>query len=74
MVRVGTRAFPWRYDVQDGTGYSSSTHPAGQWQRGALVRAAQPAFNLPDYNAMRDRSMNPNAQRVTKRKRFRRGR
>lgn len=42
---ASTRSFERRYDVQQYTGYASSTVPGGQWARGVLVRMHQPSFH-----------------------------
>lgn len=65
------RSFGWRYDVQEGTGYPSSTAANGQWYRGVLYRSAAPAFRLPPEQMMLDRTASA-APPPRKRGRFRR--
>ncbi len=46
------RLMPWRYDVQAGTGYSSSTVARGKWYRGRIFRAGTPRLLLPREQPM----------------------
>lgn len=48
------RCLDRHYDVNYVTGQPSSTVDAGGWQRGELVRAAQPAFQLTSPGPMYD--------------------